>query len=705
MPKVEQAPADVLERLRRLANNLWWSWNPDAQRLFASLDPKEWTASNQSPKLTLGRLGAEALARLAEDPRFMAHLERVEGGLDDYLRHPSWFSRRRGKRRLRVAYFSAEFGLHESFPIYCGGLGVLAGDHLKSASDLGVPVVGVGLLYRRGYYSQELTAVGQTRVIKRRHRTEDLPVVDTGRRITIDLGRRKVVARIWRAEVGRVPLYLLDTDLAENRPHDRTLTDDLYGGDAVYRLEQEILLGVGGMRALGAVGEAPTVFHLNEGHAAFCALERLRRLREEGRSDQAARAEVRRTTVFTTHTPVAAGHDRFAPALVLRYLGGLAERAGLGRDDLLALGRENPSDRRESFCMTVLALKLAARVNGVSRLHGAVSRRMWMGVYGAEEPDRVPIQHVTNGVHTETWLAPELRPLYDKYLAPRWLGAGPEHDPWRRAGRIPLDELWRLRNLLRQRMVGFIRQRLVEQALRAHASAEEVAEAGQALSEHALTIGFARRFATYKRAPLVFRDPDRLLAILGDAERPVQLVFAGKAHPADPDGQAFVRQVFRRTRERGLRGKVVFVEDYDMGVGRMLISGCDVWLNNPTRPYEASGTSGMKPPLHGGLNCSVLDGWWPEAFDGKNGWEIGGGREFRSQSAQDRHDAASIYSLLEQAIIPTFYRRDRHDIPRRWLELGLHSMQTVCARFSTHRMVGDYLERYYLPALEGKGAQ
>jgi starch phosphorylase len=703
---MDWAPADLMTRLKRLANNLWWSWNPDAQRLFASLDPQEWSATNQSPQSTLGRLQREHLERLAEDPRFIAHLARVEGALAHYLGHQTWFLRRPGTqpKRLRVAYFSAEFGLHESFPVYCGGLGVLAGDHLKSASDLGVPLAGVGLLYRRGYYRQELTSTGQTRVVRCRHRPEELPVVDTGRRIALALGRRTVVARIWRAEVGRVPLYLLDTDLSENRPRDRALTDDLYGGDTVYRLEQEILLGVGGMLALDAVGEAPTVFHLNEGHAAFCALERLRRLHQKGMNDQAARAEVRRTTVFTTHTPVAAGHDRFAPELVLRYLGDLGKRAGFSRDALLGLGRENPNDGQESFCMTVLALKLAARVNGVSRLHGEVSRRMWMRVYDAAEPEQVPIGYVTNGVHSETWLAPELRPLYDKHLKPRWLGAGPNHDPWRRAGGIPLEELWQARNLLRLRMVGFIRQRLVAQALRAHASAEEVAEAEQVLSEHALTVGFARRFATYKRAPLMFRDMKRLLAILADPERPVQLVFAGKAHPADPDGQAFVRQVFQQTRQPGLRGKVVFVEDYDIGVGRMLVSGCDVWLNNPTRPYEASGTSGMKPPLHGGLNCSVLDGWWPEAFDGKNGWEIGGGRELGSQAAQDRHDAECIYRLLQEKIVPTFYRRDRQGVPRQWLKLAIHSMQTVCARFNTHRMVGDYLERYYLPALAGKGA-
>jgi starch phosphorylase len=705
MRRTHQADGDVLRRVRQLADNLWWTWNPDVQRLFAALDPGLWATTHQSPTATLFRLPPERSTSLALDLDFLAHLERCEQNLARYLAHRPWFARVHGRRTKGplVAYFCAEFGLHESLPIYCGGLGILAGDHLKAASDLGVPLVGVGLHYRRGYYRQELSADGRTRVLRERHPEHDLPLLDTGRKISVPMGRRRVRARIWQVQVGRVPLYLLDTDLGENRAPDRRLTDDLYGGDRVYRIEQEVLLGVGGMLALDALGLEPTVYHLNEGHAAFCALERLRRLVHAGLGPEQSRAEVRKHTIFTTHTPVPAGHDRFEPRLLLKYTGELGSQAGLSRHALLALGREVPDDDTESFCMTVLALKLAAHVNGVSELHGQVSRRMWMRVYGARRAAEVPIGHITNGVHPQSWIAPEMEPLYQRYLRPQWLDVEPSHDPWQRAARIPPEELWALRNLLRQRMIRMIRGRLVDQALRAHASADELAQAERALDEDALTLGFARRFATYKRAPLVFRDPGRLVRILGDAKRPVQLVFAGKAHPADEAGQSFVQKVYQETHRQGLRGRVVFVENYDIELGRILVSGCDVWLNNPTRPHEASGTSGMKPPLHGGLNCSVLDGWWPEAFDGKNGWQIGGGEEFGSASAQDRHDAECLYRLLEEAIVPAFYQRDRHGLPRRWLKMAAHSMASVPARFNTHRMVGEYVERYYLPAHQGKG--
>lgn len=698
--------SDVLPRVRALAMNLHWSWSPDAQRLFAAMDPLLFDASRQNPIRTLNQLSPERRSAIENDPEFAAHLDRCEKELRHYLAAKTWFARtaKSSAKRLRVAYFCAEYAVHECMQQYSGGLGVLAGDHVKSASDLGIPLVGVGLLYRCGFYSQHLRADGSTRVVYPQLDFADLPVTDTSLTIDVPTAGRAVKAKVWKHLVGRTALYLLDTDVDGNTPADRALTRHLYGGDREYRIRQEVLLGVGGVIALEALGLRPTVYHLNEGHAAFVTLERIRRLVRSGVSLDDARGRVYRSGVFTTHTPVPAGNDRFEPKLAWKYLSGLAGQLGMSRDEMLALGREDPADKAEPFCMTVLALKLSRRCNGVAALHGEVSREMWMKVYGAEDPDDVPIGHVTNGVHSETWLAPEIRPLYDKYLKPKWVGAGPAHDPWKNAGKIPPSELWAARNMLRSRLVGFVRQRLVQQAIRRNAPVEEIAAAHTALDSNALTIGFARRFATYKRAPLVFKDAKRLSRILNDPKRPVQLVFAGKAHPADLGGQAFAQEIHRHARENGFVGKVVLLEDYDMLLGRYLTGGCDVWLNNPLRPQEASGTSGMKPPLHGGINCSILDGWWPEGFDGangadgSNGWAIGDGRLFADQSKQDAHDARCIYELLERQIVPEFYARDARGIPSKWVRRMVASMRSVCAAFSTHRMLGDYLQRYYLPA-------
>ena len=674
------AAENVRTRVDALARNVWWSWNPDPPRLFAALDPAQWEANNHNPVAVLAGLPAERRAALAADPAFAATLSTCERQLRDYLRARTWFARTAtpAQRRLRVAYFCAEFGLHEALPIYAGGLGVLAGDHLKSASDLGIPLVGVGLLYRHGYYRQELGPAGATRAIYPVHDFTRLPLLDTGRTVDVPLGPRSVRAKIWRVQVGRVPLYLLDTDHSGNPPRARAITRRLYGGDPRMRIEQEILLGVGGTRALVELGERATVFHLNEGHAAFAILERLSRLRVTGLSFERALERVRRSTVFTTHTPVAAGHDRFPPALLRRYFAPLVGELGIDQAALLSLGREDARDRRAPFCMTVLALRGSARCNGVSRLHGAVSRAMWTRVYAAQRPANVPIGHITNGVHAETWLAPEMRPLYDRYLKPRWIGAGPDDDWWRHAERIPPAELWQVRNLLRRKLVAFVRARLRQQIERRCGSLEALVAALETFDEDALTIGFARRFATYKRAPLVFRDAARLARILGDARRPVQLVFAGKAHPADRAGQRFAQEVYRQTLRPGLRGRVVLLEDYDMHVGRLLTSGCDVWLNNPIRPLEASGTSGMKPPLHGGLNLSILDGWWAEGYDGRNGWAIPTAAHDRvSARERDRLEAAAIYDVLEHDVAPLFYARDRAGVPRGWLRRAARSLRTI----------------------------
>jgi starch phosphorylase len=690
-----QWPA-IRARLESLARNLWWTWQPDPQRLFAALDPVQWEVTHHNPIATLASLPPERQRTLQEDRDFLDLLEECERQLATYFAARTWFQRsfRGRQRQLRVAYLCAEYGLHECLPLYAGGLGVLAGDHLKSASDLGIPLVAVGLLYRYGYYRQELRRDGTTRVVYPRLDFARLPLAPTRLTISVPLGNRLVRARIWQAQVGRVPLYLLDTDIPENQPRDRAITAHLYGGDQDMRLRQEILLGMGGVRALRAVGVDARVFHLNEGHAAFCGLERLAHLRASGLTAERAMARVAATTVFTTHTPVAAGHDRFPPALLLRYLRPRLAEFGLSADALLALGREKLDNRREPFCMTVLALRLSGQRNGVSAIHGRVSRAMWTRVFHARRPEEVPIGHITNGVHSETWLAPEMRLLYERYLKPRWLGASPQDDWWKHANRIPPAEWWHIRNLLRRKLVHFVRQRLQEQIQRRCGPLPELVAALETFDEHALTIGFARRFATYKRAPLIFQNARRLAAILNRQHQPVQIVFAGKAHPADAAGQRYAQRIYRLARQNGFRGRVVLLEDYDMHVGRLLTAGCDVWLNTPRPPLEASGTSGMKPPLHGGLNCSVADGWWPEAYNGRNGWIIRTDPQIRGCAAQDRQTANALYDLLEQQIVPLFYRRDRHGVPRGWVRRMAAAMQSVCGRFNTHRMISEYVQLY-----------
>ena len=689
----------VLARARQLAFNLWWCWSHDAQRLFASMDPPLWEATHHNPIATLNLLADERREALLKDERFAAHLDRVERALQNYLKISTWFEREHRKdKNAVIAYFCAEFAVHESLPQYSGGLGVLAGDHVKSASDLGVPLVGAGLLYRNGFYTQEFAADGSTRIIYPRIDFNQCPITDTGKTIDVPMGKRKIKAKIWRQQVGRVPLYLLDTDVAPNKAVDRALTRHLYGGDREYRIRQEVLLGIGGVIALDAIGVKPTVYHLNEGHAAFCALERLRRLASKGTSLDRAKEKVRHTTVFTTHTPVPAGNDRFDPRLALKYIGHYADALGIGKSELLALGREDEANAKEEFCMTVIALKLADHRNGVAELHGDTSRHMWTRVFNTTDPHEVPIGHITNGVHSQTWLPEEIVPLYEKYLKPRWLGAGPDQAWWKNAERIPDAELWRMQQTLRSKLVCFARDRLIDQLTRRHADVEERIAARTILSPHALTIGFARRFATYKRGTLIFTDRKRLLRILNDPKRPLQILFAGKAHPADLGGQEFAQAIFQHARRPEFRKHVALLADYDMQLGRALTSGVDVWLNNPLRPQEASGTSGMKPPLHGGLNCSILDGWWPEAWNQNNGWAIDAGKSFKSRAQQDRYDADALYDVLETQVIPTFYDRDTAGLPRRWIAMMKNSIATVCSQFNTHRMVGEYTERYYLPA-------
>lgn len=707
-PPTAAAPlhtADLVSRLRHLAMNLYWTWDSSFQRLFAGLDPALWEACGRNPLAVLHRLSPQRRAQLDEDSGLVALTTECEQRLETYLKTPTWFDRTapHGSRRLLVAYFCSEYAIHDCLPQFAGGLGVLAGDHLKSASDLGIPLVAVGLLYRNGYYSQSLAADGTTRVLYPELDPRELPLRDTSKRITLAMGPQTVHARVWQALVGRTRLLLLDTYLAENAPEVRKITTRLYGGDDDLRIRQQLLLGVGGVLALDALRIEPTVFHLNEGHAAFCQLQRLRAARIRGLALAEARERVSHASVFTTHTPVPAGNQRFDNQLVMKYLSHLARDLRLKREELLDLGRETPGNKRESFCMTVLALRLARYCNGVAALHGQVSREMWLKVYGAKKAADVPIGHVTNGIHSRTWLAPECEALYERYLKPEWFGAGPDDDWWQNVERIPAGELWALRGLLRRKLVQFAREQLRVQALRRGGDTEELTAALQALDENTLTIGFARRFATYKRAPLIFHDARRLAAILHRRGRAVQFVFAGKAHPADLGGQAYAQEIYTFARENGFRGKIVLLENYDMRMGQMLTAGVDVWLNNPLRPQEASGTSGMKPPLHGGLNLSIPDGWWPEGYNGRNGWQIGDGRALRSRAAQDRYDANELYGLLERRVVPAFYERDRNGLPQRWIALMRASMQSICAAFSTHRMLANYLSDYYTPAHNESG--
>ncbi|MBI4876799.1 MAG: alpha-glucan family phosphorylase, partial [Acidobacteria bacterium] len=705
---------EPLKRLRDLAFNLRWAWSHDTVELFRRLDRDLWESVNHNPVLLLGSIDQKTLERAATDDAFLAHLERADRGLSAYLASDSnWFRRNYGHAEPPlVAYFSAEFGVTESLSIFAGGLGVLAGDHLKSASDLGVPLVGVGLLYQQGYFRQYLNAAGwqqeryddndfQNLPVQLERRPDGTPVT-----VTVNIGDHPVCARIWRARVGRISLFLLDTNAPENSRHeDRDITDQLYGGDGELRIRQEILLGIGGYRALEAMGLEPTVCHMNEGHSAFLSLERVRRLMEKRKlSFEAARELASASLVFTTHTPVEAGHDYFPRDLVARYLGEYVKTLGLSVDEFMARGRRNPQDPNESFCMTVLALRLAAFSNGVSKLHGEVSRKMWQGIWPGVPLDEIPVGDVTNGVHFCSWISHDMRELYDRYLGPNWREEPCARDLWRRVDSIPAEELWRTHERRRERLVAYARRKLHEQLVRRGAPQAELDGADEALNPEALTIGFARRFATYKRATLLLSDETRLARILNHPQRPVQIIFAGKAHPRDDAGKDLIRRIVELARKPEFRQRIVFLEDYDMSVSRYLVQGADVWLNTPLRPMEASGTSGMKALANGVLNLSILDGWWDEAWRRMEpgsepvGWAIGHGEDYQDRGYQDYVEGQALYDLLDSDVIPTFYDRKANGLPRRWVARVKSSIGTLCHFFNTHRMVQEYTERFYLVA-------
>ncbi len=702
--------APLQERLWSLARNLWWSWDNDSTSLFHDLDPLRWRQLDHNPIALLAEIPLAGIERRAQEFVLHGRVNYAYRRIREYLEADrTWGARHAGILRPRpVAYFSAEFGLHESVPIYSGGLGILAGDHVKSASDLGIPLVGVGLFYGQGYFRQRLDKNGWQQEEYLQTDVNQMPMEPAigtkGEPITVQIETRRgsISAKVWRVKVGRCALLLLDSNVEGNAPEDRELTSRLYGGDSRFRIRQELLLGVGGFRVLNAMGITPSVLHLNEGHSGFAVLEAIRsRMEEEGLSIEQAAPRVCREVVFTTHTPVPAGHDRFDAGLIEEHLGPLRDALGLSHERLMSLGRENPNNSSESFCMTVLGLKLSRRANAVSALHGEVSRAMWTSLYPGKSEEAVPIRHITNGVHVPTWLAPQMFRLYDRHLGTGWHEQSGEPQIWEGIENVDDAELWETHLGLKTRLIEFVRLRAVEQAERRGESARTLPALGRVLSPDALTIGFARRFATYKRANLILADLEMLASMVNDPKRPVQFVFAGKAHPNDIPGKQVLQQVAELMRNKRFANKFVFIEDYDINVGRLLVQGVDVWLNNPRRPLEASGTSGQKVVLNGGLNLSVLDGWWAEAYDGLNGFAIGTGRTHTNMDVHDRRDGENLYRVLREEVIPLFYQRDRDGLPRGWIKRMKRTIRTLGWRFNANRMVMDYTMKCYIPAAGG----
>jgi len=706
------APAQ--ERLWALARNLWWSWDHDAASLFRDLDPVRWRQLNQNPVSLLAEFPLAKLESRAAELVLHSRINYACRRLQEYLQADrTWGTRHAGVLRPSpVAYFSAEFGLHESLPVYSGGLGVLAGDHIKSASDLGIPLVGIGLFYGQGYFRQRLDHRGWQQEEYLETDVNQLPmevaIGKNGRPVVVQIETRSgsIHAKVWRVKVGRCDLFLLDSDVADNSPDDRELTSRLYGGNARTRIRQELVLGVGGSRALRAMGITPGVFHLNEGHSGFAVLEAIHmRMDDEGIGFDAAVPRVSREVVFTTHTPVPAGHDRFDADLIEEHLGPLREQMGLSSESLMGLGREDPNNQSETFCMTVLGLRLSRRANAVSALHGEVSRAMWTGLCPGKPEDEVPIGHITNGVHVPSWLAPQMFRLYDRHLGANWNQHGSEARIWEGIENVDDGELWETHLSLKSQLLEFVRRRAVEQAERRGESREVLARLGKVLSPDALTIGFARRFATYKRANLILSDIESLASMVNDPKRPVQFVFAGKAHPNDEPGKTVLQQIAELMRNPRFADKFVFVEDYDINVGRHFVQGVDVWLNNPRRPQEASGTSGQKVVLNGGLNLSVLDGWWAEAYDGMNGFAIGTGRTHSNLTVHDTRDAEDLRHALREEVIPLYYQRDRDGLPRGWIKRMKRTIRTLGWRFNADRMVMDYTLKCYIPAAGGTSSE
>ncbi len=710
-PFVPSPSAETMyDKCMALARNLWWSWQPEVINLFRDLDPIRWRQLDHNPIALLSEFTPERLEMRAAELVLYSRINHAFRRLKEYLSETTvWGRTNAGVLGSKpVAYFSLEFGLHESVPIYSGGLGVLSGDHIKSASGLGVPLVAIGLFYDQGYFKQHLDTQGWQHEEYLDTKVENLPLEPArspdGKPITIELHTRtgRLLVKVRKMSVGRVNLYLLDCDVEGNSPEDRELTSRLYGGDNRTRVRQELVAGVGGVRALRALGISPGVYHLNEGHSSFATLEAIReRMKEDGVTFDEGLRDVAEHTAFTTHTPVPAGHDRFNGGLIEEHLGPLRDELGITFEQLMGLGRVEPHNEREDFCMTVLGLKLSRRANAVSNLHGRVTRRMWAHLWPWRVEEEIPIGHITNGVHIPSWLAYQMQQLYDRHFPADWQSRMGEPEVWQEIHNVDPGELWETHYALKNLLLAFVRRRVSRQCRRRGESDEAVEAARNMLDPNVLTIGFARRFATYKRADLILGDFDRMIRLVNDPERPIQVVFAGKAHPADEPGKRLIQKIANLRSDAKIAGKVAFVEDYDINVGRHMVQGVDVWLNNPRRPLEASGTSGQKAVLNGALNLSVLDGWWAEAYDGSNGFAIGKGTSHVRDDITDTRDGADLYKVLEQQVIPLFYDRDVDGLPRHWIKRMMNSISSLAWRFSADRMVADYVRHAYLPASGG----
>jgi starch phosphorylase len=697
-----------IKRLGELAYNLWWAWNPDAQRLFIKIDRDLWERTNHNPIRFLSKVQRASLNAVTQDRYYLEFYDRIVAAFDEYMQaEDTWCSRNHPEFKHRpIAYFSTEFGLHETLPIYAGGLGILSGDHLKGASDLGVPLIAVGFLYTVGYFSQHITEDGWQEAHYIRLNFQELPILPlktaAGEPLTIsvNLPGREVKAQLWVIHVGRVPLYLIDSDVEGNSVSDRELTSRLYTSDLDSRISQEIILGIGGVRALRVLGYNPSVWHLNEGHSAFLTLERAREIIASGHSFDQAREQIYASSVFTTHTPVPAGNDEFPEWLIEKYFSNHIPKLDLEREEFLSLAR-NPNPWGNTFSMPVLAIRMSHHRNGVSELHGQVARDMWHHLWPDKRVDDVPITHITNGVHSGSWLARRLRNLFDKYMEPGWMESLDEHQVWEAVENIPDDELWMVRRHLKRKLAHYMRERARDQWLNGGTHPVQVVASGVLLDPYALTIGFARRFATYKRANLILKDLGRLLDLTNRPNMPVQIIFAGKSHPADEPGKMLIQEVYRTVKNAENGGRLIFLEDYDMNLARYLLQGVDVWLNTPRRPQEASGTSGMKAAMNGVLNFSVYDGWWREGYNGKNGWAIGKDVEYDNHNQQDDEDALSLYETLENQIIPLYYKKRASDgLPVEWITMMKESIRTLSPQFSIHRMIKEYVDQLYVHALQ-----
>jgi len=697
-----------IQRLSELSFNMWWVWNQDAQQLFRLIDKPLWDKLNHNPIAFLQQVDRALLNKSINDLYFLDRYDAVMKKYDQYLEGKNtWFSETYPQlEKEQIAYFSFEFGLHESLPVYAGGLGILAGDHLKTSSDLGLPLVGVGFIYKNGYFMQSITEDGWQETRNFYLNYSEVPIIpltdEQGNSLTIsiDLPGRLVFARIWQVNIGRNFLYLLDSDLEENSPNDRQLTSRLYSNDLEVRISQEILLGMGGVRALRILGYKPTVWHMNEGHSAFLALERILEMIDNGKTFEEASAIVKKNNVFTTHTPVPAGNDQFPIWLIDKYFSQIWPKLNLSRDQFVDLGKQAQT-WGETFVMPVLALRLSEHMNSVSELHGDVSRKMWNWLWPDRGENEVPITHITNGIHTGTWIARQTNLLFQKYLAPDWMDRADDPEIWENIERIPDFELWAVRKHLKRKLTVYCNEVARQKWQQGSFHPVQVVASGVLMEPYSLTIGFARRFATYKRANLILRDYERLLKLVTNERMPVQIIFSGKAHPADEPGKLIIQEIYRAVKDARMGGRLIFLEDYDMNVARLLVQGVDVWLNTPRRPNEASGTSGMKAALNGVLNFSVLDGWWREGYNGKNGWPIGDDTEYVDTNQQDEIDSRDLYETLENEIVPLYYQsRSADNLPNEWIARVKETIRSNAPKFSTRRMVKEYMNNLYAGAVE-----